>query len=60
MTQFLVSGGDTVRIRRKTLPTIMTGMSLDVVPLRRIQNRILGDISIPNHLVVSAVQPVSL
>jgi hypothetical protein len=34
-TQFLVSDRDTVRIRRKTLPTTMMALNLDFEPLRQ-------------------------
>ena len=36
-TQFLVSDRDTVRIRRKTLPTTMMALNLDFGPLTQFQ-----------------------
>ena len=43
-TQFLVSDRDTVRIRRKTLPTTMMALNLDFEPLRQFRNWILADL----------------
>jgi hypothetical protein len=42
--QFLISDRDTVRIRRKTLPTTMMALDLDFGPLRQFQNWILADL----------------
>jgi hypothetical protein len=43
-TQFLVSDRDTVRIRRKTLPTTTMTLNLDFERLRQFQKWILADL----------------